>query len=116
MTEQEMFNKAVLGLASQNWEPAMEGVSMCRYLTDDGKRCAWGHVDPEGTRTADGIGSVGDLHKAGVGLAAELTGPGLRFAQDLQATHDNAALTGCSLKVQFEGFADARQLTWPEDA
>lgn len=89
MTRQEMFNRAWKGLKAQGWQQAIEGPT-CVYLTPDGRRCAWGHVDPEGT--AYGRGSpVSSLARNGIGLAAHLSPGDLSFAIQLQQTHDGAA-------------------------
>lgn len=44
MTEQELFNKSVAGLAGQGWQRAIGESGTCLYLTEDGMRCAVGHV------------------------------------------------------------------------
>lgn len=90
MTNQEMFDKAWAGLRAQEWQLALGKSGGCVYLSPEGKRCAWGHVDPEGTAQAgcyNGSG-VGSLRRMGIGLAAHLSGPELKFAEELQNAHD----------------------------
>lgn len=62
MTLQEIFNRAWRGLEAQGWRRAMAAPTqpdeqLCTYYrrTPDGEvlRCAWGHVDPEGTVAQD---------------------------------------------------------------
>ena len=104
LTKQEMFDRAWNGLKAQNWERSVTSapngqMNSCNYLTRkaDGAviRCAWGHVDPEGTAAADenpdtANKSVKILHQRGVGLAAELTPDDtLPFACALQYCHDD---------------------------
>jgi len=88
MTIQEMFSKAVVGLRGQGFERALRADGGCAYLTVDGRRCAWGHVDTDLDLHADG--SVKTLRNIGEGLAGELDDEGIRFALDLQNAHDSA--------------------------
>lgn len=101
---QEMFNRAWRGLKAQNWRKAMDewnwpyaGIKRldCSYLSPNGDRCAWGHVDPEGTIDSNGTPRAGDvtsLRHNGFGLASRLTRgePGLDLAIALQNAHDSA--------------------------
>ncbi len=47
MNNQEAFDKVARHLLTQN-ERAVEGVSFCKLLTSDGKKCAIGCLIPEG--------------------------------------------------------------------
>ncbi len=50
LTEQELFNQAVEGLATQNWErsidPEDEYDDLCAYNDGAGSHCALGWIDP----------------------------------------------------------------------
>jgi hypothetical protein len=54
---QEIFNKAYLGLAKQNWRRAMvmssNGRPACAYRAEGGLKCAIGHVVPDELVTPD---------------------------------------------------------------
>lgn len=116
-----MFNRAWRGLKSQGWMLAVrqagEPGSRCAYLTADGRRCAWGWVDPEGTANIT-EGGVGSLHADGVGLAAQLSRDAVDWACALQNAHDR--VDPCygafrDLKTSMEAFAEEHNLTIPED-
>lgn len=94
-SRQEMFNRAYLGLKSQGFQRAHSLADGCLYLMDDGKRCAWGWVDPEGTVNQWGqpmVGSVTTLASRGCGIAAGLGLDDMEFAMDLQEAHDRTDL------------------------
>jgi hypothetical protein len=116
MTKQEMFDKAVRGLAKQCWKRAARvtdiGNSICVYQDKDGNRCAWGHVDTSLDSEVDG--GVRKLHEQKIGLAAGLTDSEVMFAQILQTTHDDA----CTPEQMLEAYTDIyirHQLDWPSD-
>lgn len=148
LTRQEMFDRAWTGLKTQGWrqakfadpvpigpigeEPTPDGsifssLANCSYYvaTPDGSvlRCAWGHVDPEGTvvsRTVGGrvhtvtrIGSIRDLAHARCGIAASLSTDDLDFVSDLQRAHDFPE--PYSLQDSMRGFAAEYRLTIPEE-
>lgn len=112
MTRQEMLDRAVRGLRSQGWRPAM-AAGACRYLTPDGLRCAWGHVDPEGTA---GSGTT-PVRRLSVGVAATLESADLVFAERLQLCHDWPALnrTAWSMEELFRKLAAEYNLIYPEE-
>ena len=118
-SRQEMFERAVRGLAGQGWKRAViDDVRSlgCMYLTDDGRRCAWGHVDPNGTVGPTGRvygGSIRTLTHVGHGLAPRLSEEDLDFALLLQGTHDHA--TNETLRSCFVRFGKYHNLTWPAD-
>lgn len=110
MTRQEMFDRAFRGLASQGWRRAVNEHGACQYLTEDGRRCAWGWVDPDDTTNA--TGTVLTLRAAGCGLAAHLLPDDLRFARALQIAHDQAP--DDELEASMRKFAEDWALTCPE--
>jgi hypothetical protein len=123
LNRQEAFNRAWNGLASQGWTTAHKqtilGVA-CTYLTEDGRRCAWGWVDPEGTSL--GASSVPgdditDLRRLGYGIAKNLNDYDVEFAKMLQAAHDNVAFgtaKPANLEESMRYFATGHGLTVPE--
>jgi hypothetical protein len=121
ITRQEMLDRAVRGLRGQGWRQAMVeteiGYKGCKYMTPDGRRCAWGHVDPEGTGRlgSEGI-TVRGLWEKRVGVAATLDPDGLSFATDLQQVHDNHGieLAPEELEAAFREFAALHKLSFPE--
>lgn len=137
LTRQEMFDRAWNGLKGQGWLPAYNHrISTCEYLTGSGKRCAWGHVDPEGTEAiaragynGKGLAQLLDCLKDDAELAAKapitasLDGVEGLFARALQSCHDDVALNNemhpdeyvaRQLEQAFRLFAEERGLTIPE--
>lgn len=90
MTKQEMFDQVVDGLASQDFEQSIDSYGDCLYLSEDGKRCAAGHlftdeelalIHPhfEGRTVLNLVNTEGlDLSRMDV-----------TFAEILQFTHDH---------------------------
>lgn len=117
-TIQEMFDKAVRGLAAQEWRRSTTwegGTEVCVYLASNGDRCAWGHVDPEGTEGGDG--NVYSLKRWGRGLAAILDSEGLGFAKQLQMAHDRGQHCDTSplgVRNAFMALGQKCDLVWPE--
>lgn len=112
LTKQDMFDRAVRGLRAQGWRRSFNPeVSRCSYKAPDGKRCAWGHVDPS---LDDVSGTVYDLRKLQIGLAAGLDDPALRFATLLQQCHDGAICPEY-MEERFRQVAKEHALTWPEE-
>ena len=117
MTKQEMFDRAWNGLAGQGWAKAYsytDEACVYRQVLSDGsvRRCAWGHVDPEGT-SGGFITSVRTLHERGIGLAGQLGFDEVLFAQELQNTHDEANGPD-GMKQAFIEFAEDHGLKVPE--
>lgn len=122
LTNQEMFDRAVRGLASQGWRGAIKVGSydkpICAYLTNDGRRCAWGWVD---TSLASETQDVSSLHyDVCYSLAKDLDYDGLVFAKAMQRTHDDVALADTgeeaeSMKNAFAKLSKEFGLTWPDD-
>lgn len=110
MTIQEMFDKAVRGLAGQDWRKSVNEDKNCVYHSPNGDRCAWGHVDPEGTEGESE--SIRLLACCDVGLAGELTTETLLFAVDLQREHDFGP--AAEMAYRFKRLGERYGLTWPE--
>jgi hypothetical protein len=110
VTEQEMFDRAVRGLAAQNWRRCVDDNNNCVYLNEEGERCAWGHVDPSLKNIS---GTVLHLNKEGIGLAATLTASQLRFATELQQAHDSS-ISGTGMEDRLRRLAKQYSLVWPE--
>lgn len=125
ITKQEMFNRAVRGLASQGWLPSVDFKQMggCAYMSDDGtRRCAWGWVDPDEPLLNKYAKSVERAREDKIGLAAELSDEDLEFAKQLQNAHDQVAWNGLDeagtarkMPGMFAVLAQEYGLTWPED-
>ncbi len=119
-TRQEMFDRAVRGLASQSWRQAVvtmpNNVTRCAYrVVETGDRCAWGWVDPDGP-PAHHVGAVSDLRRAGIGIAAKLDSDMLSFASRLQECHDGAKEgKPDDMRYRFIEFAEDEDLVWPDD-
>lgn len=90
-SRQEMFDRAFLGLSGQGFVKAVESVGgrePCVYVDPEGRRCAWGHVDPSlGPRD---VGTVYNLSEEGRGIAGRMTAGDLDFARALQRCHDGS--------------------------
>jgi hypothetical protein len=117
-SRQEMFDRAVHGLASQGWVPCTNGSGNCLYFDPpSGRRCAWGWVDTGLDGTIDT--TVRDLSRHGVGVAAVLVEEDLEFAVALQGIHDglrwNTAGAHRRLRYDMRLFGESHGLTWPID-
>ena len=88
MTIQEIFDAAIAGLASQNFERCFD--DGCRYTIarEDGIviHCAWGWVD-QSLPSAE-VRDLTSLCRDRVGIAGTLGVEEMRFAARLQSTHD----------------------------
>lgn len=94
LTKQEMFARAWNGLRAQGWKPSIDQFGNCQYNGDDGYRCAWGHVDPEGTSDPETEGvNWWSLWERKIGLAAGITVELQPFVEQLQAAHDDTVMT-----------------------
>lgn len=112
LTKQEMFNRAWTGLKAQGFTRAWTAETGCVYAAPDGRRCAWGHVDLSLTAEDEDDTSIPNLRAAGIGLAAELDGPGLTFALVLQDAHDVAYVPG-HMETRLRALAGHYGLTIP---
>lgn len=109
MTKQEMFDRAVRGLHSQQWETCVDGNNNCVYA-DGVRHCAWGWVD---TSLTVQLGSVATLREAGIGLAASLSPDEEKLASAMQSAHDSAG-AAYPMRDRFLALAERFGLTWPE--
>lgn len=112
MTKQEIFTKAVLGLASQGFNRCRDTNGACVYHDPKtGWHCAWGWVDPS---LDDQIcGNIYCLREHDRGLAMQLRADDLPFVSDLQDAHDGAE-TPIVMRKRLENVAVRYGLTWPE--
>lgn len=111
MTKQEMFNKSVAGLASQNFERAVDAGGTCSYRAGK-KRCAWGWVD-DALLSTD-TGTVFTLKSNGIGLAAELDRDEIIFARELQKAHDESMIPSV-MRTKLRELALKHNLTLPPE-
>lgn len=113
---QEMFDRAVRGLASQGFEKCEIGGS-CRYADNEGRHCAWGWVDPSLT-SSDMESVYGIRHK---GVAATMSEDEiLGFGLSLQKAHDlvytfNTTMVKTTMVKTLQRVANKYGLTWPAD-
>jgi hypothetical protein len=114
MTQQEMFDLSVRGLASQGWQASYVVNYGCTYHGEGGRRCAWGWIDLSLT---DDEGGVATLKNRGIGIAATLNDDELEFASLLQLAHDET--TNCDGgQIMLDSFIAIGQnhgLIWPAD-
>lgn len=90
MTNQEMFDKAVKGLRSQNYNRCVSEDGGCQYTSDDGKmHCAWGWVDTD--LPAEESDYLSGLIHHNKGVAGTLNEDQVGFATRLQQSHDSAS-------------------------
>lgn len=85
LSRQQMFDLAFIGLRNQGFVPAYEH-GRCRYLTEDGRRCAWGHVDTSLSIETESVYYVGNPEIIDIDQDGE-------FALELQNIHDYSAAT-----------------------
>ena len=120
MTNQEMFDLAVRGLASQDWHQCRDNDGSCTYTDDWDRHCAFGWVDPGIPREFWSGYSIKMLANLDIGVAATLDSPGMQFAMDIQQLHDTANrglnwTRAQDMFRQFDQFCDRHGLTWPAD-
>ncbi len=123
MTRQEMFDKAVRGLRSQNWERSVDKDGYCVYDDGQGKHCAWGWVDESlwGSDSPHTFApkyrsvNVNGLCTQGVGVAGKLSSEELWFAQALQLCHDEGRVNNEPLEPRLRALALKYNLVFPED-
>lgn len=111
ISKQEMFDRAWNGLKAQGWRVSYKKDVGCVYKMQDGNkvlRCAWGHVDPEGTEHCESSASVETLRNLSIGLAGFLDYGQLDFACALQQAHDRHRPSGS--KVSRTMAEDFRRL------
>lgn len=141
-TYQEVFDAVYLGLASQDFKPSADDNGACYYRSNDGCKCAAGHVIPDDlyapsmeNRKFGTICYKGEIPgNSELSLASALF-PGTGFAQRetlidflgmLQSVHDHSVhhrregfdkrpeTEAAILKNGLEAFAGAHGLTIPE--
>lgn len=114
LTIQEMFNRAVIGLASQGFTRCLrtpEGPG-CMYSDDKGKHCAWGWVDTDIPSNKEG--TVYTLQAQKLGVAAQLNDDTVRFAIALQNAHDRHD-TPAKMKLALASVASSYNLSIPPE-
>lgn len=119
MTNQEMFQKAVRGLASQGWEQSVikekgenEYVQFlrCAYSDGEGRHCAWGWIDTD--LKAEDSSSIYGLWQNKIGVAGKLDN--ITFAEELQRTHDRNTNPD-EMKRDFIRMSKDVGYIWPAD-
>lgn len=110
MTRQEMFTRAVHGLKSQGWVRSV-AAGRCSYDNGNGKRCAWGHVDP--SLSGSDLRDILSLHQDKVGVAGALLAEDLTFVCHLQSAHDLSREPQV-MAMEFQALATQYNLTFPE--
>jgi len=104
--KQKLFNKAVKGLASQDFKRSVNRYGTCLYRGPAGRRCAVGWLIPDAEYSA----SMEDKNAAAIGLFEDAVGP---FLVHLQDVHD-AADDSRDLKKGLIQFAKAYNLKLPK--
>ena len=122
MTKQEAFDKAVRGLASQNWELSMRqgpdrGSSFCAYRGIGGRRCAIGWLIPDNEYHA-GMEGEAVVSRALQAVPSLKPSPvegldWIDFILQLQLAHDDAR-SPHELQELLHALATEHDLTWPE--
>lgn len=129
MNRQEVFNKAVKGLAAQGFQSSRNEDKTCRYRGPEGLKCAVGHLIPDEVDCTPLEGSpvyfralIDLLNTLGynveVGVAYLSAGgsvcyehtPDVRFLFELQIAHDNA-YNAESMKNNLMAFAQKYNLS-----
>lgn len=121
MTEQEIFDKAVIGIVEQGGPATRgEGSVACEYLNEEGKRCALGHCIPESySLEACKLMTLNEVHDL-----PELCEVPFEFLEKLQKCHDCAVSDNVNQGEEFmpnflryaQNFADGHGLKMPEVA
>ena len=92
MNRQDIFEKAVKGLASQDFEQSRAGPTACLYRGPEGRRCAIGWCIPDGHyfKNMEGKSVSSDAVLPVFGLVAAKDREDVIFLERLQEIHDNA--------------------------
>ncbi len=115
--QQEVFNKAYLGLAAQGFRRSIKNEAdedeMCRYRSPNGLKCAVGHLltDEQYTPEMEGNSILSLERLTGVDLG-EVFGVDMMFLQDLQECHDSG-LEPSEMIESLVAFAERFGLTVP---
>lgn len=110
--KQKMFNKAVKGLASQDFQQSLSD-GTCAYRGLGGKRCAVGWLIPDGKYDAEMEGfPVDDI---GCFKGTQV----LTFLLELQEAHDDAEHEDVDrvsdvMKARLRSFAESHKLKLPK--
>jgi hypothetical protein len=92
--KQELFNRAVAGLAAQGFTRAAQQTTygMCVYRAESGKKCAFGHLIPDDKYDAtwEGKSPSREMIELVVGGPIDPWSFETLFFYDLQRAHDNA--------------------------
>ncbi|APH74149.1 hypothetical protein [Aquibium oceanicum] len=117
MITREQFDTVYNGLAAQGWKQSTLPCGTCAYRdpTHAGRKCAVGHLIPDGhydpvmddDHTGVGIWGLGSFQN--IGLLGNLTHDEFQI---LQSTHDNNPLPA-DMKTAFD---DLRKEWFPDDA
>jgi hypothetical protein len=113
MTKQEMFTKAWLGLAGQNWEQSVL-FGECMYRGPGGLKCAAGHLIPDEKYRSEmeyvSIPSL--LEKYPFLLGKLLDDDHKEFLWQMQKAHDSN--TALFIRAKMMDIAKANELVVPE--
>jgi len=109
--EQEIFNKAYLGLERQGFRRSVVANNACQYLTEDGRRCAigWCLTNPPANCSL----AVHELMRTDRQAAQDLQDAHVAFLEDLQRAHDSSPSPE-QMQEMFKSLAIAYGLTIPE--
>lgn len=118
MNEQELFNKAYIGLDGQGFKRSFDiDKGRCMYRGPDGRKCAIGHAIPD--ELYDPIMEEG-MPGSGFGILLGLMGFAVfgdferhEFANNLQSAHDCADCPE-DMKHRLQNFAKNYGLTIPK--
>lgn len=118
-TEQEMFDTAVKGLAEQNFKRSIAPNRACVYRSQDGKRCALGHI-----LTDDDVRVLGGVHGGTIeGESAtsllvhskeNVPVEKQAFLEDLQCAHDYAE-NAIDMRIRLQQLGEKYDLTLPPE-
>jgi hypothetical protein len=121
---QEVFDKAWLGMKSQNWERAtsQDGLG-CEYLNKDGKKCAIGHCVPDeliihGDNGGFVVGAIISVFFEEPRWRELFANVDLNQLRDLQNCHDKYyghEKETFDVEAAMRNFAAERGLTIPEE-
>lgn len=112
MTEQDVFDKVVHGLASQDFERCVDEMGLCVYTNEKGQHCAagWVFIEYPEARVEEGEPSMRVINNNSV--LAELV-PFSSMLRELQIIHDSYS-DPAHLKECLQTYASEHSLTWPE--
>lgn len=120
LDRQAVFNKAVAGLAAQNFELSVkDGESVCLYRGPHGRKCAVGHLIDDvvfreelNTAQATHPGVLEMLRLSGVVVSGDITERA--FFRELQRCHDLSA-GSADMRRRLRGFARQQKVQMPAE-